>query len=41
MMEARLQLRPEAEWQGARHDDKEPEEDTQDRFIRNSLYPVR
>ena len=31
----------EAEWQGARHDDEEPEEDTYDRFIRSGQYPVR
>ena len=36
-----LLLLPEAEWQGARHDDEEPEEDTYDRFIRNGQYPVR
>jgi len=36
-----LLLMPEAEWQGARHDDEEPEEDTYDRFIRNGQYPVR
>jgi len=36
-----LLLLPEAEWQGARHDDVEPEEDTYDRFIRNGQYPVR
>lgn len=36
-----LLLLPEAEWQGARHDDEEPEEDTFDRFIRNGQYPVR
>lgn len=36
-----VQLLPEAEWQGARHDDEEPEEDTYDRFIRNGQYPVR
>lgn len=36
-----LLLLPEAEWQGARHDDEEPEEDTYDRFIRNGQFPVR
>ena len=36
-----LLLLPEAEWQGARHDEEEPEEDTYDRFIRNGQYPVR
>ena len=36
-----LLLLPETEWQGARHDDEEPEEDTYDRFIRNGQYPVR
>ncbi len=36
-----LPLLPEAEWQGAHHDDEEPEEDTYDRFIRNGQYPVR
>lgn len=36
-----LLVLPEAEWQGARHDDEEPEEDTYDRFIRNGQYPVR
>lgn len=36
-----LLLLPEAEWQGARHDDEEPAEDTYDRFIRNGQYPVR
>jgi Zn-dependent peptidase ImmA (M78 family) len=36
-----LLLLPEAEWQGAHHDDEEPEEDTYDRFIRNGQYPVR
>jgi hypothetical protein len=29
------------EWQGARHDDEDPEEATYDRFIRNGQYPVR
>lgn len=32
---------PEAQWQGARHGDEEPEEDTYDRCIRNGQYPVR
>ena len=32
-----LLLLPETEWQGARHDDEEPEEDTYDRFIRNGI----
>lgn len=36
-----LLLLPEAEWQGAHHDDEESEEDTYDRFIRNGQYPVR
>lgn len=36
-----LLLLPEAEWQGAHHDDEEPEEDTYDRFIRNGQFPVR
>lgn len=36
-----LLLLTEAEWQGARHDDEEPEEDTYDRFIRNGQHPVR
>jgi len=36
-----LLVLPEAEWQGARQDDEEPEEDTYDRFIRNGQYPVR
>ena len=36
-----LLVLPEAEWQGARHDDEEPEEDTYDRFIHNGQYPVR
>ena len=36
-----VHLLSEAEWQGARHDDEEPEEDTYDRFIRNGQYPVR
>lgn len=36
-----LLVLPEAEWQGSRHDDEEPEEDTYDRFIRNGQYPVR
>ena len=36
-----LLLLPEAEWQGARHYDEKPEEDTYDRFIRNGQYPVR
>lgn len=35
-----LLLLPEAEWQGTRHDDEEPEEDTYDRCIRNGQYPV-
>ena len=36
-----LLVLPEAEWQEARHEDEEPEEDTYDRFIRNGQYPVR
>ena len=36
-----LLLMPDAEWQGARHDDDEQEEDTYDRFIRNGQPPVR
>lgn len=36
-----LLLMPEAEWQGARHDDEEPEVDTFERFVRNGQYPVR
>lgn len=36
-----LLVLPEAEWQGARHDDEELEEDTYDRFILNGQYPVR
>jgi len=32
---------PDAEWQGARHDDEEQEEDIYDRFIRNGQPPVR
>lgn len=36
-----LLLLPESEWQGARHDEAEMEEDTFDRFIRNGQYPVR
>ena len=36
-----LLLLPEAEWQGARHDEEEPEDDTYDRFVRNGQYPVR
>jgi len=36
-----LLLLPEAECQGARHDDEEPEEDTYDRFIRNGQFLVR
>jgi Zn-dependent peptidase ImmA (M78 family) len=36
-----LLLLPEAEWQGAHHDDEESEEDTFDRFIRNGQLPVR
>ena len=36
-----LLVLPDAEWQGARQDDEEPEEDTYDRFIRNGQYPVR
>lgn len=36
-----LLLLPEAEWQGAHHDDEESGEDTFDRFIRNGQYPVR
>lgn len=36
-----LLLLPEAEWQGAHHDDEEPEEDTYDRFIRNGQFPVK
>lgn len=36
-----LLLLPEAEWQGARHDDEEAEADTFDRFIRRGQFPVR
>jgi hypothetical protein len=36
-----LPLLPQAAWQRARHDDEEPEEDTDDRFIRNGQFPVR
>ena len=36
-----LLLMPEAEWQGAHHDDVEPLEDTFDHFIRNGQYPIR
>jgi Zn-dependent peptidase ImmA (M78 family) len=36
-----LLLMPDAEWQRPQHDDKEGEEDTFDRFIRNGQYPVR
>lgn len=36
-----LLVLPEAEWQGARHDDEEPEEDSYGRLIRNGQYPVR
>lgn len=36
-----LLLLREAEWQGARHDDEEPEEDTYDRLIHNGQFPVR
>lgn len=36
-----LLLLPEAEWQGARHDDEEAEADTFDRFIRSGQFPVR
>ncbi len=36
-----LLLLPEAEWQGARHDDEESEEDTFDRFINNGQFPDR
>jgi hypothetical protein len=36
-----LLLMPEAEWQGARHDDEEPLEDTFEHFIRNGQYPIR
>lgn len=36
-----LLLLPDAEWQGAHHDDEEPEEDTFEYFVRNGQYPVR